>query len=53
MSPAITVGEDVTSAATLTLANAKLTLSLAHTACVGNAHLGILNWIDGNGEEKV
>lgn len=53
VTPSIVVGESVSATATLTLANANPTLSLVGTAGVGNAHLGIVSWLDGNGEEKV
>lgn len=49
----IAVGENVSSPAALALANASPTLSLVSTTGVGNGHMGILNWVDGNGEEKV
>jgi hypothetical protein len=53
VAPALSIGEDVGSVSTLTLANGNPILSLNGTAGVGNAHLGIFNWVDANGEEKV
>ncbi len=49
----VTVGEDVASAGTLTVAQSNPTLSLRDTAGTGNAHLGIVNWVDATGTEKV
>lgn len=53
VAPALLVGEEIESASTLALAHANPTLSLNGTAGIGNAHLGIVNWLDANGEEKV
>lgn len=53
VTPALVVGQNVASASTLALAAGNPTLSLTGTAGVGNAHLGIVNWVDAAGEEKV
>ncbi|MEP9370667.1 DUF2793 domain-containing protein [Mesorhizobium sp. KR1-2] len=50
---ALIVGEDVTTPSMVTLAAPAPTFTLRDTTGVGNAHLGFVNWVDGNGEEKV
>lgn len=53
VAPALLVGDEIESAATLAVAHANPTLSLNGTAGTDNAHLGIVNWVDADGEEKV
>lgn len=47
------VGEDVTTPSMVTLAAPAPTFTMRDTAGTGNAHLGFVNWVDGNGEEMV
>lgn len=53
VAPALVVGEDIQSNATVAIAGSNPTLSLTSTTGNANAHLGIVNWMDANGDEKV